>query len=478
MIEVPDLKPDPEEQVLIDDLISTYEEGKDELNLAEFPIASLSRQIDPSVKTITFEDTVWDKASRQLIKRKLTITGSDEYGLPNATDDEVILGLIQLSRLQGFGSKGVKFTRYQLLKILGWKDTTYNYKRLEESMNRWLGVTLYYDNAWRDKSSGEWVTTAFHFINNVEIYRNGKTFTHAGEGYSYFQWNDVIFDSLKAGNLKSIDFGILRSIEGPSTKRLYRFLDKRFYQSNTLSFEVRKFACNKVGLSDQYTDISQIKRKLRAAIMELERVGYIEPESESTRFTKTPGGEWEVHFAKCTSKTKSLKADDNSAISRLEERILAHGVTSRQARLLMSEFPPEFISEKIDILDFLLNSGGNAVPANPAGYLVRSIRENWPRPAGFRSSQEQQQELELQLARKEKIRQMKETRKFQEDVELRKQEEEAARMAAIAAKYLDGLSKEQQEEVTQLATERFNGYPMTELFKRNLVTNYVIENLI
>jgi hypothetical protein len=34
------------------------------------------------------------------ISRKLTITASDQYGLPTAPDDEILLGLLQLSRIQ------------------------------------------------------------------------------------------------------------------------------------------------------------------------------------------------------------------------------------------------------------------------------------------------------------------------------------------------------------------------------------------
>ena len=83
--------------------------------------------------------------------RKLTITASDKYGLPTAMDDEVILGLVQLTGKADFTDRKVLFTRYELLKLLDWTDDTRNYNRLEQSLNRWLGVTLYYDKAWWSK---------------------------------------------------------------------------------------------------------------------------------------------------------------------------------------------------------------------------------------------------------------------------------------------------------------------------------------
>ena len=75
-----------------------------------------------------------------MVTRQLLITAvPEEYGLPTARDDEVILGLLQLSRLQGFADRRVAFTRYQLIRLLGWRDESKSYERIEKSLNRWIG---------------------------------------------------------------------------------------------------------------------------------------------------------------------------------------------------------------------------------------------------------------------------------------------------------------------------------------------------
>jgi len=160
---------EPAQQLLFADLVSNYQEGRDELNLAEFPISAIGNRLDPSVKTILFQDATFDKSTGETITRKLTITASDQYGLPTAPDDEILLGLLQLSRIQNFETPTVTFTPYQLLKILGWSINTNNYRRLKESINRWMGVTLYYENAWRDKRTGQWIDASFHFLEQVEF---------------------------------------------------------------------------------------------------------------------------------------------------------------------------------------------------------------------------------------------------------------------------------------------------------------------
>jgi hypothetical protein len=64
--------------------------GRDEMNLCEFPIATLTDYPPEGVKTLVFEDR----------QGTLTVVGSDDYGLPTAPDSDVIVGLIQLTKLR------------------------------------------------------------------------------------------------------------------------------------------------------------------------------------------------------------------------------------------------------------------------------------------------------------------------------------------------------------------------------------------
>ena len=96
--------------------------GRDELNFAEFPIALLSSRPSKGQKTIHFEDRVWDEGRQTWAVRRLTISAADQYGLPTALDDEVILGLIQLTKENDFRSHQVFFNRREFLQVLGWRD--------------------------------------------------------------------------------------------------------------------------------------------------------------------------------------------------------------------------------------------------------------------------------------------------------------------------------------------------------------------
>src|SRR5215471_7405567 len=74
--------------------------GKDEMNFAEHPIALLTDRVPKGQRTLIYEDTVYSQRRKKLIPRKRVIEGSQEYGLPTATDDTVVLALIQLTKLK------------------------------------------------------------------------------------------------------------------------------------------------------------------------------------------------------------------------------------------------------------------------------------------------------------------------------------------------------------------------------------------
>src|SRR5262249_25752767 len=113
--------------------------GRDELNLAEFPIALLADRVPRGQTTLYFEDQ----------HGRLTVTGSDAYGLPTAADADVIVALIYLTKIRNdFSDVKVDFSRYELIKLLKWPDDGRSYKRLGGSLNRWVGVSLYYNKCW------------------------------------------------------------------------------------------------------------------------------------------------------------------------------------------------------------------------------------------------------------------------------------------------------------------------------------------
>lgn len=359
-------------------------EGRDELNLAEFPIASLSSRPASGQKTLHFEDRIWDKGLGRHVTRKLTITASDHFGLPTALDDEVVLGLIQLTRQNDFRDKRVFFSRYELIRLLGWRNEGKSYSRLETSLKRWLGVTFYYENAWWDKQSDSWVNESFHLLERVSILAAGRRSVRdpSEPVLSSFLWNEVVFRSFQAGYLKRIDMELFRRLKSPIVKRLYRFLDKRFHHKTAWEFELRELAHEHIGLSRSY-DTAQLKRKLLPAITELEDAGFVRTMNSSDRFTWIKRGVWQVAFARRGAKAGPPHAS-TSPQAPIRDSLLRHGVNRNTADRLVADHSPDTIEHHVRVLEWLLTQSSIEKPRNAAGYLVQSIREGYDVPSGFR----------------------------------------------------------------------------------------------
>ena len=356
---------------------------RDELNFAEFPLASVSTSLPKDQKTLEFTDEIFDKSQNRQVTRKLTITAPDKYGLPTAMDDEVILGLIQLTGKGDFSDRRVYFTRYELLKLLNWTDDTRNYNRVEQSLNRWLGVTLYYDKSWWSKEEQSWVNEGFHILDHVQILdkeRQRRSAAKADQGgKSSFVWNEVVFNSFKSGYLKQIDWDFYKGLKSAISKRMYRFLDKRFYHRQRLEFELRTFACEHIGLSKNYHN-GELKRVLAPAIAELEAEGFLTKLPGEERFIRKAKGEWSAVFVR---EGKQIEAQRSDEPSELVKSLMERGVNRSSARSLVAQTDEGKVREKIALFDWLSARKDQRIQRSAAGFLYRSIAEDFSLPEDY-----------------------------------------------------------------------------------------------
>lgn len=385
--------------------------GRDELNLAEFPITVLSDRVPEGLKTLVFEDEVFDQQAGEMVKRRLTITGSDAYGLPTAVDDEILVALIQLTKLSnGFSSRQVHFTRYELLKLLGWSDEGRNYDRIEESLNRWVGVTFFYDKAWWNREAKSWVSEKFHMLDNVSLLdrderRRLKTRKQQEFAFSSFRWNEVIFQSFQADNLKRLNVDLYFALESSISKRMYRFLDKRFFHRRRWEFDLKEFAFEHIGLSRSYADAGKIKEKLQPAFEELTAAGFLEPMSREQRYAKLSRGKWRVVVVQRNRPIEAVT--EAGETNELERALITRGVTPATAHEIVEKHQAEHIQARIEAFDWLVSKKDRKVTKSPAGYLVKSIADGYTPPKGFVSAADQAKRAAAEEARRKSVEESK-----------------------------------------------------------------------
>lgn len=464
--------------------------GHDELNFAEFPLVVLADRPPPGVKTIHYQDEYEDPRTGRRIPRKVTITGSDEHGLPTAKDDEVLIGLLYLTkRANNFADATVHFNRRDFLHILGWPDEGRYYHRLTESLYRWLGVTIRYENCWWDADKKRYGTEAFHLLDNVSIYDERMRSRPEGQGQfflplSSFRWNAIPFKSFRQDYLKELNLEQFLCLRGAAAKRAYRFLDKSLPAAGPLAYDLRLFACEKVGMSRNYKP-SRLITEVQATVVDpLEKARFLAPLDPKERFVKEARGRYRVVFARDSQQMLTRMARDipperltPAVANPIETELRQRGLGGKAARDLAATHPTDYIHQKIDYLDFL--SETDERPKKPAGWLRAAIEQDYAPPAGYRPRAER---LHYQQTTEEKQRQKNEERAIRR----RQEEKEAAARKAERAHidtYLNTLTLQErkalEEQAIVLADESMRqaaqgGGPLAEVARRLLVDQEVL----
>ena len=386
--------------------------SRDEMNLAEFPLAVLSTRSDPKIKTLEFSD-IQRTRDGEVLDRRWIITGADKFGLPTSTDDDVILGLIRLTVDDGFRNQKVHFSRYELLKILRWTTEGRSYSRLTKSLDRLSGVRIRASNAFYDNSSKSYQTKNFGIIDAYEISGKKGKGTLKGPGkneQSYFIWSEQIFDSFKSGFVKKLDLDYYFTLKSAVSRRLYRYLDKHFYFRSVLEKPLLSLAFEKLGLSRNYKFVSSIKQQLEPALEELQTHGFLD------RFEYVGRGEGTLIrlYAKNSARAKPLEAPPSTPTAAvvaprsqprhlevpatspdaqraaLIEGLVTRGFSFAQSKRLIEAVTTDELRHVDDIIryyDFLVERNDIKISRNKVGFLYRAVEKpnNFHVPEKFRS---------------------------------------------------------------------------------------------
>lgn len=417
--------------------------GRDEMNLAEFPITLLTDRVPKDQKEAIYQDEIFDERTGLTLTRKLTISAGN-HGLTTAADDEVILSFIQLTKQKNnFTDRKLEFSRHELVQLLGWSVGGASYDRILLSLKRWTSVFLQYENAWRDNRTKTWTSVGFHIIDKYELTDNRMASDQLDLLPSYIIWGEDIFKSFQAGYLKPLDYDLCMGLSNSTAKRMYRFLDKRFHHKPDWTFDLKELAHEHIGLGRHYEGPAHLKRNLLPAIKELESVGFLEPLADTDRFPKD-GKTWKVRLIQKSSALTPLPALTSHVQPSeppLVTELVNRGVTKATAVELLQKHSAEAIDAKIEVFDFLTEKQDKRVAKSPAGYLVKSIQDDYATPKGFVCKAERQRVEEARIA---KERGAAEERR-------RKQQQDARELAERKAidDYWESLSPQQQAELDE-----------------------------
>jgi hypothetical protein len=477
-----------------------YPEGRDEMNLADFPISALQRvQKSDSdgrkLDRLEFEASRYDPAARQRIRQKVTLTSTARDGLPTPADEHVILALLHVAKHENnFVEPTVSFAPAQLFEIMGWAPNGRSYTRLRDVLRRLKALTLRYENAWWDViGRGYEEEVATGIISAYRIARQVSGPRKAGKPLlSTVTWTQQFHESLQNGNIKRLDLDVFFSLRTPTAQRMYRFLDKRFYNNPVLSLDLVEFACGHIGLTDA-GNVALLKRRLAPAIAELEEIGFIRKLDPAERYRKVRAGAWQVTFQSGSAGETPEKVEEREEPGKEPDMALLPdpqpaprgkgrkersdaGGTSSAANALAAEFyrlwnpaaPAQPGPRDREQADALVKEHGLESARAILACLVQVVRTEWPDCRSLSGAVQKYLPDALRLhgqkkQREETQRKAEESRRQGRLAQSGRQEEEVRLEQAWA-----GLSPRERDDIERVVQERLGGKSVPAVFVRRL----------
>lgn len=385
--------------------------GKDEMNLAELPFASLRNRGDKR-KAIIYEGWATDEEGNRY-KQEWIAQGGSLVGLPNEFDERVLVALLAVTARYKFRTRKVPFSVYQLVKIMGLTRSRQTYEYIENSLDRLLAVSFKTKQAFWDNDDKKRITNVrgFHLIEEYWLrYREADETVKDQEGVpGFIVWSDEIWKSFRSGYIKNLDLDFFYRLQTPLARRLYRFLDKRMQYQQQYEIDIFDLA-GRLGMS-RYKYPSKVLSKLQPALDELIAEGYLK-DSEMIKVGKYTRMRFRqnsedagVEVATMTPGTPLLSLDpEQSALPNHVTRetagntemdvialLIEMGLSSEIAQQLASLYASEQIFEKLAYLSFWQQTAPGKIK-NPHGWLRRAIEEDYEAPTGYETKVARTQE--------------------------------------------------------------------------------------
>lgn len=386
--------------------------GRDEMNLAEFALGLASDRNPKNLKTVERSQTL-KLANGKVLEQHWVVTGSEKYGLPRGGDDDLLLGLLKIASDANFSDRRVQFSRYELLQVLDWPLNGQSYQRIEDGLNRLVGVRIYAKNAFWDNERKSYLSMNFGIVDEFQIYENRHQRANQGQTeipLTYVVFSDKLYNSIKSNNIKRLDLNFYYALGSTITKRLYRFLDKRRWGKTRLVVDILTLATMNLGLDTSGRSYaSQVKQRLDSSHQELVDKGFLS--GWEYRLGKDRKS-WLVEYSFGSEAPALPSGETASPGASLLEQLMLRGLSRAVGQRLIDGFP-ERIAEKLEIYDHLVRTRSRMISKNPQGWLRRAIEEDYQaQPADFESSQEREQKKQAKAARERAQKEKREAEEY------------------------------------------------------------------
>jgi len=401
---------------------------RSEVNFLVFPFFALWDK-DVRKKTVTEYKTVVIRGAQKL-EVAWTVSSNPRYGYPGPFDREVHKAIEQIiSELPlpiqnpiPLGSLYGLYKRMSVKKIGGSQ-----YKKIKEVLKRITSATIESEGTFYDKQRKRWIEDVFHLYDRI-IFK-GEELSNGGiADNNYLYLGSWYLDNINANYVKPIDWNYYRALGTSIAQRLYELLSIKFYglikkKGKSISYRYSTI-CDLLPITRQRY-FSDARNILDPAHKKLRDTGFFEnwdweelpqegtekdwliryypgrrAREEIERFKVGGQLEFELppHVEKETAEDGTELSVEESSIA---EQLIQRGITRSTARNLVKNYPTEQIGRQVEVFDWLKERKGSLIGKNPAGFLRKSIEENYQFPKEYLVHREREARERKEKGRRE-----------------------------------------------------------------------------
>jgi hypothetical protein len=227
--------------------------SKYEMNLAEFPLAILSKQApkglkiiesrDTKTKVIQYKDTIKGK-NGELVPRHWTVSPSPRYGFGSPELLSLLFELFQIWKEQGFASPNIRFNSLAyLIQRLQLQKGELVYERLRKDLTVLVEISIEATNAFWDNEKQAYVDAVFHLFEEVHFYHKEASSRQDTFPLAYIKASEKLFGSIQANALTTLQLGstYFHALT-PTEQRVALYLAKVLYHKTSYRRDVAKLA--------------------------------------------------------------------------------------------------------------------------------------------------------------------------------------------------------------------------------------------
>jgi len=400
---------------------------RSEVNLLTFPFFALWDK-DVRRRTETEYKSVIKRGSQKL-EIAWIVVSSPRYGYPGPFDREVYKAIEQIINefpvpIQNPIPIG---SLYNLCRRLGInKHGGSQYRKIKESLKRITTTSIESRGTYYSKVKEEWVEDIFHIYERV-IFKGTKLPNGSIADTNYLFLNNWYLENINAHYVKPVDWKYCKSLGIPIAQRLYELLSVKFYGSlkqggKFLSYKYSTL-CDLLPITRQKY-ASKARQVLEPAHNKLKETSFLEgwaweelPQKEKDwliryypgkraveeigRFKVEEQLEFELPSRRHEEAIGS-EAELSIEESSIAKQLILRGITQSTVRKLVKVYTINQIQEQITVFDWLVENMSPLVQKNPAGFLRKSIEENYEPPKEYANVQTKRAKEQEESDRKER----------------------------------------------------------------------------